>query len=66
MPHFQVVLGGRWRDNAGSYGLAVGAVPSKTVPEVVDVITNRYIDERAKGETFQDWIGRIGKKEAAA
>ena len=64
MPHFQVVLGGKWQDNAGSYGLAVGAVPSKTVPEVVDTITNLYVDERAKGESFQEWIGRIGKKEA--
>ncbi len=64
MPHFQVVLGGKWQDNAGSYGLAVGAVPSKTVPQVVDTITNRYVDEREKGESFQEWIGRIGKKEA--
>ena len=64
MPHFQVVLGGMWRENAGSYGLAVGAVPSKTVPEVVDTITTRYVEERTKGETFQEWIGRIGKKEA--
>ncbi len=24
VPHFQVVLGGRWRENAGSYGLAIG------------------------------------------
>ncbi len=64
MPHFQVVLGGMWRENAGSYGLAVGAVPSKTVPEVVDTITSKYVEERGKGETFQEWIGRIGKKEA--
>jgi sulfite reductase (ferredoxin) len=64
MPHFQVVLGGKWRDNAGSYGLAVGAVPSKTVPDVVDTITSHYVEERTKGETFQEWIGRIGKKEA--
>ena len=64
MPHFQVVLGGRWRENAGSYGLAVGAVPSKSVPEVVDTITNHYVDDRMKGESFQDWVGRIGKKEA--
>jgi sulfite reductase (ferredoxin) len=64
MPHFQVILGGKWHDNAGSYGLAVGAVPSKTVPEVVDTITSRYVEERSKGETFQEWIGRIGKKEA--
>lgn len=66
VPHFQVVLGGRWRENAGSYGLAVGAVPSKSVPEVVDAVTNRYVADRERGESFQDWIGRIGKKEARA
>jgi len=66
VPHFQVVLGGRWRENAGSYGLAVGAVPSKVVPQVVDAVTNRYVADRERGENFQDWIGRIGKKEARA
>ena len=52
VPHFQVVLGGQWTGNAASYGLAVGAVPSKRVPEVVDRITGRYVAERARGETF--------------
>ena len=33
VPHFQVVLGGQWHDNAGAYGLAIGAVPSKRIPE---------------------------------
>ncbi len=61
VPHFQVVLGGRWRDNASSYGLAVGAVPAKSVPILVDTIINRYATEREKGESFQDWIRRLGK-----
>ncbi|MBX3053501.1 MAG: nitrite/sulfite reductase [Caldilineaceae bacterium] len=66
VPHFQVVLGGRWRDNGGSYGLAVGAVPSKSVPQVVGAVTDRYVADRERGESFQDWIGRIGKKQARA
>jgi sulfite reductase (ferredoxin) len=61
--HFQVVLGGKWRENAGSYGLAVGAVPSKMVPDVLNLIINRYSDERSNGETFQDWVTRLGKKQ---
>jgi sulfite reductase (ferredoxin) len=64
MPHFQVVLGGQWQENAGSYGLAIGAVPSKSVPDVVDVITSRYVEERERGENFQAWISRLGKKGA--
>jgi sulfite reductase (ferredoxin) len=63
VPHFQVVLGGKWQENGGSYGLAVGAVPSKKAPEVLEAITNRYVAERERGENFQDWIGRLGKKE---
>ncbi len=39
VPHFQVMLGGEWEHNAGSYGLAIGAVPSKRIPEVVDRFT---------------------------
>ncbi len=66
VPHFQVVLGGRWRENAGSYGLAIGAVPSKRIPEVVDAITTRFVAEREEGESFQDWIARLGKKELGA
>jgi len=63
VPHFQVVLGGEWKHNAGSYGLAVGAVPSKRIPEVVERLTGRYVAEREKGETFQAFVQRIGKVE---
>lgn len=61
VPHFQVVLGGQWSENAGSFGLAIGAVPSKSVPAVLDVITERYVNEREQGESFQDWVHRLGK-----
>jgi sulfite reductase (ferredoxin) len=63
VPHFQVLLGGEWSNNAGSYGLAIGAVPSKRIPETVDRITGRYRAERLQGETFQAFVKRIGKAE---
>jgi sulfite reductase (ferredoxin) len=63
VPHFQVVLGGKWTENAGSYGLAIGAVPSKRIPEAVDRITKRYLDQRGAGESFHQFITRIGKSE---
>jgi sulfite reductase (ferredoxin) len=66
VPHFQVVLGGKWKENAGSFGLAVGAVPSKKVPEVLEAITNRFATERVQTESFQDWVTRLGKKEIKA
>jgi sulfite reductase (ferredoxin) len=64
VPHFQVLLGGKWRDNAGSYGLAIGSVPSKRVPDVVDRITQRFVNERKGSESFQEFIARIGKAES--
>jgi sulfite reductase (ferredoxin) len=66
VPHFQVVLGGKWRENAGAYGLPIGAVPSKRIPDVVDAITGRFVAERLRGESFQDYIARLGKKELGA
>ena len=61
VPHFQVVLGGQWEHNGGSYGLAVGAVPSKRIPDVVDRLTERYVSARQGAESFQSFVQRIGK-----
>ena len=63
VPHFQVVLGGEWEHNAGSYGLARGRVPSKNIPQVVTRLTDRYASDRKSGETFKDFVKRIGKVE---
>lgn len=63
VPHFQVVLGGQWTENAASYGLAMGAVPSKNIPAVIERITGHYIANREPDESFQAYIQRIGKKE---
>lgn len=46
VPHFQVVLGGMWQDNGGAFGLAIGSVPSKRIPEVVDRITTSFVTGR--------------------
>ena len=61
VPHFQVVLGGKWEENAGAYGLAIGAVPSKRIPEAVDRITSRFLAERQGSESFHHYAKRIGK-----
>jgi len=64
VPHFQVVLGGQWEKNAGAYGLAIGAVPSKRVPETMERIASRYLEEREANESFHSYIQRIGKAKA--
>ncbi len=63
VPHFQVVLGGQWEQNAGSYGLPVVAVPSKNIPKVVSRLTERYLADRQNGEVFKDFVKRTGKAE---
>jgi sulfite reductase (ferredoxin) len=62
VPHFQLVIGGKWQDNAGSYGLAIGAIPSRRVPAFTRRITEMYARDRQNGEKFADYVTRIGKK----
>jgi len=63
VPHFQVVLGGKWVENGGSFGLATLAIPSKNIPEVVKRVTNRFVEEREPDETFTAFVERLGKVE---
>ncbi|MEM1413810.1 MAG: hypothetical protein AAGH15_02875 [Myxococcota bacterium] len=63
VPHFNVVLGGQWTQNAGSYGQVVGAVPSKNVPEAVKLLTDAYVAQRDGDESFQAFVKRVGKGE---
>ena len=62
VPHFQLILGGEWDNNAAHYGQTFGAVPSKRVPEVVDHLLTLYMEERQNGEKFREYIARRGKK----
>lgn len=59
--HFQLVVGGEWANNGGSYGLAIGAFPSKRIPDVVDRLTAHWIADRDEGERLKDYIQRIGR-----
>ncbi len=61
VPHFQVVLGGEWEHNAGSYGTPILAVPSKNIPQVVKRLTDSYVAGREPGEAFKSYIKRTGK-----
>ncbi len=61
IPHFQVVIGGEWKHNGATYGMAVAAVPSKRIPEALKRLTDKYTKEHQKGETFQAFINRVGK-----
>ncbi|HTT05079.1 MAG TPA: nitrite/sulfite reductase [Steroidobacteraceae bacterium] len=62
VPHFRVLMGGEWQNNGATYGLTIGAVPSKRIPEFIDHVTQRYVAERAPDEHFKAYVTRIGKK----
>ncbi|MED5463872.1 MAG: nitrite/sulfite reductase [Myxococcota bacterium] len=61
VPHFQVVLGGEFQNNGGSFGLALGAVPSKNIPAAIEHLTKFYVDQRESNESFKNFVGRVGK-----
>jgi sulfite reductase (ferredoxin) len=66
VPHFRVVMGGQWEHNAGAYGLTIGAIPSKRVPNFVERITNQYLTQRRPAEPFRQYVDRVGKRELKA
>jgi sulfite reductase (ferredoxin) len=62
VPHFQLVVGGQWTENAGAYGLAIGAIPAKRVPEALTRLTKAYAEGRQDGENYRQYVERVGKK----
>lgn len=62
VPHFHLILGGRWDNNAAEYGQSLGVVPSKRVPEVVEFLVDWFMRDRLTKEAFPDFVNRIGKK----
>ena len=63
VPHFHLVLGGEWANNASQYGQSLGVIPSKRVPDVVEFLVDMYLSERQNGEKFPAFVHRLGKKE---
>ncbi|EKD42816.1 MAG: hypothetical protein ACD_73C00007G0003 [uncultured bacterium] len=61
VPHFQLILGGQMHENGSSYGLAIGGLPSKSIPAAVERLTDIYLKNKNAGEPFQDFIKRRGK-----
>ncbi len=61
VPHFQVVLGGQWEHNAGSFGMPIVAIASKRIPDAIDRITDYFVRMRQKDEPFAGFVQRVGK-----
>ncbi len=65
-PVYLVLLGGHMVENASSYGLATGKIHGKYIPEFIEELTGKYVDEKQDDETFTDYVGRLGKVEIKA
>ncbi len=60
-PYYQVMLGGHATENASAYGLAAGKIHGKNIPQFIEHLTGRYLEERRDDEPFTDYIARLGK-----
>ena len=65
-PYYQVMLGGHATENAGAYGLAAGKIHGKNIPQFIEHLTGKYVDERGDDESFTDYIEKLGKAEVKA
>ena len=63
VPHFHLILGGEWDNNASQYGQSLGVLPSKNIPAVVDFLIDTYLQEKQAGEKFPAFVRRVGKKD---
>ncbi|MCX7848886.1 nitrite/sulfite reductase [Thermus sp.] len=60
VPHYVLLLGGRTREGEARFGQVVGRIPARRVPEAVERILRRYLEERENGEGFQAYLDRVG------
>jgi sulfite reductase (ferredoxin) len=56
-----VVPGGTTQANAEKYGLAIGKVPAKRVPDTIRRLVEFYDREKQDNETFSEVMERVGK-----
>lgn len=61
VPVYNVLVGGGITAGTTSFGLALGKVPARLVPEAFIRIVKFYVGNRQEGETFHDFVTRIGQ-----
>ena len=60
-PHYEIMLGGRIKEDQVTFGIPVSKIPAKNAPEAVQMLTASYLREKQNGETFVDFFDRKGK-----
>ena len=61
-PGYRILLGGRVTEGGARFGQYVAKAPARRTPEAVVTVVARWVDERAAGERFGEWVDRIGAK----
>lgn len=59
VPAFQMLLGGN-AQGEGSLGKITLKIPARYVPDAMEKVVDAYVAERAEGERFAAWAGRVG------
>ncbi len=59
-PGYQMLLGGHVGDMQIEFGDKASKLPAKSAPEAVVRIVGQFNEQRAAGETFQQWLARSG------
>lgn len=62
IPCYDIFLGGGNYIGGGRYGSRVTRVPAKRIPQAVGKIIRTYQEEREDGESFLEYIDRVGPK----
>jgi sulfite reductase beta subunit-like hemoprotein len=60
-PHCAILLGGRVGEKSGASGYRLrGKFPDEVVPSVIEALTGFFRSDRVVGESFRDFIDRVG------
>lgn len=60
VPHYMMMLGGRTGSGTAVFGKPVVSIPAKLIPDAVQRVITFYREQRTEGETYHQWIDRIG------
>lgn len=62
-PHYSIRLGGGCGEDARIGARIQGRFPEEQTPAVIAALAQHYLDERADGESFRQFVARVGTDE---
>jgi sulfite reductase (ferredoxin) len=65
-PGYQMLLGGYVGDEKIHFGDKALRLPARNAPEATVRVVRRFADERTAGESFREWVDRVGGAKAIA